>query len=114
MYTNVTETTFRDSFMSLRPNNFSHEGLSVLFDFFEDLEQDTGEPMELDVIAICCDFSQDYYQDIIDNYRIPMEDLEAETDDEEQMAEAVLQWLNQETCVVGGVLEGNTIIYQVF
>ena len=46
------------AFESLRPDNFSYEGLSILFDWLEQLEQDTGEELELDVIAICCDFSQ--------------------------------------------------------
>ena len=41
-----------------RSNNFSHEGLCALFEYLENMEQDTGEEMALDVIAICCDFSE--------------------------------------------------------
>lgn len=54
----VNFSTFQMAFESLRPDNFSYEGLSILFDWLEQLEQDTGEELELDVIAICCDFSQ--------------------------------------------------------
>jgi len=41
-----------------RSANFSVEGRKALFDFFE--EQDPA--MELDVIAICCEFSE--YDDL--------------------------------------------------
>lgn len=49
---------FRDAFQAMRPNNFSYEGLRALFEYLEDLEDDTGEEIELDVIAICCDFTE--------------------------------------------------------
>jgi hypothetical protein len=32
---------FRNSFESLRPNNFSYEGLAALFDYLENYENDT-------------------------------------------------------------------------
>ena len=62
MKTTVNEYMFRRSFEELRPNNFSHAGLGALFDYFEQYEEDCGEEIELDVIAICCDFSE--YKDL--------------------------------------------------
>ena len=47
---------FRDAFLAIRPDNFSYEGLEVLFDYLEEYEESAGEEIELDVIAICCDF----------------------------------------------------------
>ena len=41
-----------------RGNQFTHEGLQTLFDMLEEYEEDTGEELELDVIALCCDFSE--------------------------------------------------------
>ena len=41
-----------------RGNDFSIQGREALFDFFEELESDTGEEIELDVVAICCEFSE--------------------------------------------------------
>ena len=49
---------FRDAFQALRPDNFTYEGLAALFDYLEELEEDTGMETELDVIAICCDFAE--------------------------------------------------------
>ena len=33
-------------------------GLYALHEWFGDMEEDTGEETELDVIAICCDFTE--------------------------------------------------------
>tara|TARA_R110000824_G_scaffold67838_4_gene175679 strand:+ start:983 stop:1291 length:309 start_codon:yes stop_codon:yes gene_type:complete len=49
---------FRNYFGGQYKTNFSYEGLKALFEYFEEFENDTGEEMELDVIAICCDFSE--------------------------------------------------------
>lgn len=38
--------------------NFPPAALEALFEFFEELEDETGELVELDVIAICCDFTE--------------------------------------------------------
>ena len=59
MKTTITEQNFIDAFYDYgRGNNFSREGLEQLFEFLEELEESTGEEMELDVIAICCDFTE--------------------------------------------------------
>ncbi len=41
-----------------RGDHFTHRGLEALFDFLEETEADTGEEFELDVIGLCCDFSE--------------------------------------------------------
>ena len=92
-----------------RKENFSHEGLEVLFDYLEQYEEDTGQEMELDVIAICCDFSEDTVEDIAANYSIDLS--ECEGDDEKK--EAVMEYLQDNTSVVGETSNGS-IIYQVF
>jgi hypothetical protein len=58
MITTVNLHDFREAFRTTRPENFSYDGLTALFDYLEDLEEDTGEPMELDVIALCCDYTE--------------------------------------------------------
>ena len=69
MFDTVTKTTFIDTFKRLRPFNFSYEGLDALFDYFEQLEDDLGEQLEFDPIAICCEWSEyENLQEIIDSY----------------------------------------------
>ena len=62
MKTTVNQTDFIDAFKKLRPDNFSYEGLDALYNYIENLEQDTGEEFELDVIAFCCSYSE--YKDL--------------------------------------------------
>ena len=54
----LNEYQFTQEFKRIRPNQFSYKGLQALFHWFEDYEYDTGEEIELDVIAICCEWSE--------------------------------------------------------
>ena len=98
MYTKINEFAFMEAFKDMnRMDNFSPEALRKLFAFFEELGDATGEPMELDVIAICCDFSEEPLADVLENY-----DLRDDID------------LENETLVVGYTDNGENVIYQVF
>ena len=39
-----------------RKNQFSYQGLKALFEYLEELSEDLGQPIELDVIGLCCEF----------------------------------------------------------
>ena len=58
MKTTVTKSDFRDAFNSIRPNNFSYDGLGTLYDFIEEMDDAGGTESELDVIAYCCEFAE--------------------------------------------------------
>ena len=62
MKTTATITDFVNAFEKLRPSNFSYEGLECLYNYLIDYEQDTDTEIELDVIALCCDYSE--YKDL--------------------------------------------------
>ena len=77
---------------------FSDIGLTALFDYFTEYEDSTGEEMELDVIAICCEFSE--YGDL-DEIREVYRDLDGLDNDD------ALEWLNDRTTVIefdGGII----------
>jgi len=54
----VYEHDFRRAFEQLRPDNFTYQGLNALYDYLTDFEDGTGEEVELDVIGICCEYSE--------------------------------------------------------
>ena len=54
----ITESRFIDKFCQLRPNQFTYEGLSALFEHLEEFEDATGEEIEFDVIGLCCDYCE--------------------------------------------------------
>ena len=58
MYKSINEYQFTEEFKRIRPNQFSYEGLKSLFNYLEEYEESTGERIELDVIGLCCDFSE--------------------------------------------------------
>ena len=65
----VTEYTFTEAFRQVRPENFSYEGLRALYQYLDDLSEDIGEPIELDVIALCCEYSEyENFEEIRDYY----------------------------------------------
>lgn len=47
-----------------RLNQFKYDGWHALFDYLEQMEDDTGESIELDILALCCDFQR--FEDIDD------------------------------------------------
>lgn len=58
-------------------DQFSPAALEALFEFFEELEDETGELVELDVIAICCDFTEyDSPQDCAEDMFLDVEGME--------------------------------------
>ena len=59
MIQTINQSQFIDAFRSMgRENQFSYGALCALFDWFEECEISTGEPGELDVISLCCEFSE--------------------------------------------------------
>ena len=99
MYQNVNFYQFHDAFKQLRPNNFTYEGLQALFEYCEDYEHGSGENMELDVIALCCDVTEEKPLSIALGYRI---DLSAvDLSDDPAIRQLVLDHLQDHTTVVG-------------
>jgi predicted ArsR family transcriptional regulator len=102
MKTTVSLHDFRDAFRRIRPNNFSYEGLGVLFEYLEDLETDSGNEIELDVIAICCDFCENNWEDIANEYGFDLEGIE----DEDEKIETVKRYLSEDGVLIGEVPGG--------
>ena len=101
---------FREAFrLAGRSDQFSHEGLEVLFDYLENLSEDTGEPIELDVVALCCEYYESSIEELIRNYKIDVSDADG---DEETIAEFVKDYISDNTAYVGET-EG-CLIYAAF
>ena len=98
----VTESRFIQAFATLRPNQFSRNALVALFEHLEELERDLGEETELDVIALCCDWTE--YKDAIEAaeayaWESPEERQGEERDDTSERK--AWEWLADNTQVIG-------------
>lgn len=85
-----------------REDNFSYEAQRLLFEYFEECEESCGEEIELDVIAICCEYTEDTLEGIAANYSIDLSDCE----DDDEKREVVREYLNVRTSVVGETADG--------
>lgn len=55
----VTEQEFIDAFVNMnREDNFTYGGRVALYEYLTELEEDCGIELELDVIAICCEYTE--------------------------------------------------------
>tara|TARA_R110002020_G_C15902090_1_gene741090 strand:+ start:135 stop:434 length:300 start_codon:yes stop_codon:yes gene_type:complete len=84
MKQSINEYQFRDAFHKMgRGEQFSYDGLTALYDYLEQLEDDIGEEIELDVIALCCEYAEydslaEFRKDYGEDYNT-MEDIEYKT-----------------------------------
>lgn len=102
MYQDVGFYDFELAFQAMdRGDNFSYDGLRLLFDHLENYEEDTGEKIELDVIAICCEWTEHTLEDLKREYY-----LEADTMEKAQ------EMLEEKTTVAG--ITDDTIVFVAF
>jgi hypothetical protein len=120
MYISIDNVSqFRNHFAAMgRADQFSYEALNLLYEFLEE----NIEGYELDVIALCCDYAEDTFQGVAASYDI---DLSEATDgictassyglekEKQAIADAVIEYLEQHTQVVG-VTDAGTILYTQF
>ena len=79
-----------------RKDQFSYDGLRALFDYLEEYEDGTGEEIELDVVALCCDYSEhESALECVKDYGYEPEYYEEDEDEE-----SALEWLRDRTSVI--------------
>lgn len=87
-----------------RGDNFSYEAKHLLFDYFEELEQSSGEEIELDVVAICCEYEENAFEYIAS---VQYDGLNDDASEDE-----VIEFLQENTQYVGKTSSG--LVYASF
>lgn len=96
-----------------REENFTPAGVRVLFDYLEEISEGSGEDIKLDIIGLCCEYSEDTFEGIAANYRIDLTDRYGETiEDDEEIKRIALDYLNNNTVVCG--VTATTAVYAAF
>ena len=97
----INSCDFVDAFRAHgRQNQFSYDGLRALFEYLEEMEDGMGEEMELDVIALCCDYSEfASAKEAALEYGMTAEE-DKDEQDEDAIEEHALQWLQDRTSVI--------------
>ena len=96
-----------------RGDEFSPEGFEALFEYLDNLSEELEEDIKLDVIALCCDFSERTRKDIEDEvreYEVKQELEEAETEEEKEeiLNDAVEEWLDERA--IARLSDGSAIV----
>ena len=78
MKKSISKYEFIEEFKNMnREENFSYEGRLALFDYLEEYEEATGEEIELDIIALCCEYTEyENLEEFNDNYGKDCKSLE--------------------------------------
>ena len=128
MKANVTQWEFEDRFKQsdTYKNNFTHSALKALYEYLTNIEDDIGEEIEFDMIALCCEYSE--YKSAFEaasEYGYNVDQLDAEVmEGEEELEKNATEWLEDRTQVIpfdgtitltdGTVLGNKGIIIQQF
>ena len=110
IYQEINNSDFHTAFHRMdRGSQFSYEALDLLYDYFDSI----GEDIELDVIAICCEYSEMHYSDIIGEYETDIcEALGDDCTDEDAKIEYIREFLQDNTSLVGETTEGTFLFLQ--
>ena len=112
MKTTVYRGDFIDAFrMAGRQDDFSYVGLKALYDSLIDYEESTGEEAELDVIALCCEFTEwNNITEFLDNndehFREHWEEIG------EEGVKEMFEYIQGYTTIID--IDGTSFITQVF
>lgn len=77
MITTINKNDFIQAFKTMgRDGQFSHEALQELFKYYEELEDSTGQQIELDVISICCEWTEyESSKELLFNYDMTISEI---------------------------------------
>lgn len=107
----LSKSSFIDAFkQSSRKDQFSYEALSAIFDQLEEYSDSTGEPVEFDLVGICCEWSEGHWSDIAREYSIDLNDF-ADDEDDYNRIQAVYEYISDSTTVLD-LGEGSFVFVQ--
>ena len=108
----IVQTLSKHSFVeafkqSTRASQFSYEALEAIFEYMEDYSNDTGEPVEFDIVGICCDWAEMTWQEVARDYNVDLSDVA-----EGEEADAVWDFLTDESVGCYRVDDGSFVFVQ--
>ena len=101
-----------------RGDNFGYKGWKAIGDYLESLSEDLGENIEIDIVAICCEYSmaesmEEFFMEFDQLHGVDLPDEEDwEELTEEEKLETIERFLQKNTALV--VCKDDLIIWQAF
>ena len=105
MYTQTSTMEAIDTLLADDYANWSYDEAAALVEWYEELEECTGEPIEFCPVSVRCDWTGCHIDEAIDNYsNLLTEKLDTQEDK--------LEWFSNHTQVI--TLKNDNIIYMQF
>lgn len=86
-----------------RENHFSYEGFDALYDYLDEYSDEMDKPLEVDVIALCCDFTEySGWEELYNNYSYSYNNESKtfeELEDDDELDE-FKEWVQNRTTVI--------------
>ena len=106
-----------------RGHNFGYDGWLAIGDYLEQMSDDTGKNIAVDIVGICCEYSiaesvEDFYSEWRSGLGFSKEGVNIDTNEiwedmtDKEKLEAIENYLQENTSVV--TCQENLIIWQVF
>jgi hypothetical protein len=111
----VNFSMFCDMFTRMgRQDQFSYEAKQALFDYLESYSDDRGESVDLDIIAICCDYTESTAEEMNEDYSLLIEKEEDEDDEkfQERLNEEVGEFIEKNSTLI--MSKSGNFVYQQF
>ena len=86
-----------------RENHFSYEGFNALYDYLDGYSEEVGEDFKVDVIALCCDFTEyESWEELYENYSCSYnnESKTFEELEEDNELDDFKEWVQDRTTVI--------------
>ena len=79
----LSSMDFQDAFYKMgRDKQFSYDALDKLYEFYTEVSEECGTPFEMDVIAICCDWTEyDSFKELYNAYDLGVKGKKAFLDE---------------------------------
>ena len=87
-----------------RSEQFTSTGLQMLFNYIEELSNDTGQDIALDVIALCCQYSEYTLEEFLNDYKPDG------IDSIESLEESLKGYGYETDCVIAYDIDNNVIL----
>ena len=118
----ILQYQFIDMMQTARPDNFTINGLRVLFDYLDQVSDDSSTALEFDAIAIACEYSEMNAIEVYNRYTPQLnldEEEQALFDLYHDTAQAhmlddilkpqIIEYLEYNTCFVGETKNGSLV-----
>lgn len=86
-----------------RENHFSYEGFNALYDYLDEWSDAVGEDFKVDVIALCCDFTEySDWEELYNNYSYAYNNKSKtfkELEEDNELSD-FMEWVQNRTTVI--------------